>query len=420
MTTSDATAAITVGVTGTLARWGVSPWGAVTDLDGSTVDWFVAAEDRWHRPGEEATVRQDLLDGAPVVETRLAVPGGDVLQRVWTVSDGGGTTLLEFENASPRAVAVAVTGPVVADRERADVPVEGIELPDDAIVLPLGHRSTVRVALATDGDGGGVRRTTVTSAPPPMAVARGWRTITDRASRLALPDAGLADAVTRARCVLLLDGPLDADTDPTGFLLDVAEMVRCGEPADAWLVECVEPAERVARSGGADVVAALEAVRSIARRAGDRRAVADVDRIAARSAAGTSPPDPATVADLRAMWDRPGSRGRFVRAVESRLARSSAPGEADLCPGGVPSEWWGNDFEVHGLPTGSDSSVSFAVRWHGARPALLWEQTGTPVHLTATDASPGWSTSDAAGETLWSAPERPAVRRRSIDLSADD
>ena len=63
-------------------------------------------------------------------------------------------------------------------------------------------------------------------------------------------------------------------------------------------------------------------------------------------------------------------------------------------PAGLPSGWEGTNFEVYGLPTGADSTVAFAVRWHGARPAVLWEQTGGPVTLQASTLAPDWATAE--------------------------
>jgi hypothetical protein len=48
--------------------------------------------------------------------------------------------------------------------------------------------------------------------------------------------------------------------------------------------------------------------------------------------------------------------------------------------------------------------VSFALRWHGDRPAVLWECTGDPVTLISSGAAPEWTTSERTGETLWPAP----------------
>ncbi len=46
---------------------------------------------------------------------------------------------------------------------------------------------------------------------------------------------------------------------------------------------------------------------------------------------------------------------------------------------------------------------SFAVRWHGARPALLWDvPAGTTVTAPALD--PAWSSAEPVGETLLAEP----------------
>ncbi|MBI5090174.1 MAG: hypothetical protein HZB15_15280, partial [Actinobacteria bacterium] len=55
--------AITIGVlsgvvgTGEL-RAEVTPWGAIERAGHATLDWFVAADDRWHVPARETAVRQ--------------------------------------------------------------------------------------------------------------------------------------------------------------------------------------------------------------------------------------------------------------------------------------------------------------------------------------------------------------------------
>ena len=70
----------------------------------------------------------------------------------------------------------------------------------------------------------------------------------------------------------------------------------------------------------------------------------------------------------------------------------------------LPLEWVGHGIEVHDAPTAS-GRLSFAVRWHGERPALLWElhpHPGGPgrVTLTAPGLDPGWSSTAAKGEAL--------------------
>jgi hypothetical protein len=69
----------------------------------------------------------------------------------------------------------------------------------------------------------------------------------------------------------------------------------------------------------------------------------------------------------------------------------------------VPDEWYGQGWEVHDAPT-ARGRVSYAVRWHGRRVALLWEVTahpgGGPVRLTAPGLDPAWSTTEPQGEAL--------------------
>lgn len=448
--------AVTIGATGRPGRWSVTSWGGVVPwIDGESpapmLDWWVAADDRWHVPAQESTVRQRRLEGTPVLETRIRIPDGDAVQRIWAVPDRGGCVVVEFENESPLPFAVALAGlGVVTERAPTEVPIQGIELPDDAIVLPVGHHATVRVLLpaASDGSTPFAGRATgdVAAVPPAMAVVRGWSSITQRASRLVVPDEALTEAVTAARCDLLLEGPIDPEVDPVGFVLDVAELVRCGDDAAAWIVDVVGPAELVARSMGADrrsrrigrgrrrpdvpTVEGLDALTGallVARRAGDDRAGGDLQRIiddvsgdVSRDVdpgdADTRAPEAtgSSFADIR----RSGSVGRFVRAVERRLAERTGDAVA-LLPGGLPTGWLGSNVEVHGIPTGPSSTVSFALRWHGERPAVLWEQTGEAQRLTSPTIDPAWSSTEQAGEALWAAPPAATSLRRTLSVNAD-
>jgi hypothetical protein len=87
-------------------------------------------------------------------------------------------------------------------------------------------------------------------------------------------------------------------------------------------------------------------------------------------------------------------------------------------PGGValaslvPDGWYGRGWEVHDAPTAA-GHVSYAVRWHGDRAALLWEVTphvsGQPVRLTAPGLDPAWSTTDRRGEALLGPVPAPAM-----------
>ena len=73
--------------------------------------WLVGTAEGW-RSGTDAratAIGQRLLDGVPVVETSLRIPGGQLLQRVWAVADGGAeVAVLEVENRSKEAVSIAL------------------------------------------------------------------------------------------------------------------------------------------------------------------------------------------------------------------------------------------------------------------------------------------------------------------------
>jgi hypothetical protein len=99
---------------------------------------------------------------------------------------------------------------------------------------------------------------------------------------------------------------------------------------------------------------------------------------------------------------------RAVPWVEQRLARPGDDGTCTLVPDGHP--WLGENWEAHHLPAGPHSRVSLAVRWHGARPALLWEVEGEPVVLRGGVDAPGFHSADLTGEVLWPEPVSQAPR----------
>jgi hypothetical protein len=103
----------TLGTLAGPARAAVDPRGLVTpDHARWSLDWWVGAEDRWHVPARSRSVRQRLLDGTPVVETAMRVPGGDVLHRAYGFhsTELGPCIAVEIENrtAVPVALALAV------------------------------------------------------------------------------------------------------------------------------------------------------------------------------------------------------------------------------------------------------------------------------------------------------------------------
>jgi hypothetical protein len=73
----------------------------------------------------------------------------------------------------------------------------------------------------------------------------------------------------------------------------------------------------------------------------------------------------------------------------------------DLLPGFRP-EWLGQHLAAHDIPL-RRGRCSFAVRWHGARPALLWD-VPEGVRLRAPVLDPDWESREPVGETLLAEP----------------
>lgn len=378
----------TTGVTGQTWRAGVTPWGGLVPWDESPpLEWYVAADDRWHVPAQETSTRHRRVEGTAVFETRVRVPDGDVVQVISSVADHGGLTLIEFRNESPLPVAVALNRRnVLTNRPPADVPIEGIDLPaSSTIVLPVGHRSSVTVGLPHRGGQAGQLPG---GLPTSEQVVRGWQATLDQASRLLIPDEVLAAAVAGERCEAVLGNLPTPDDDPIGTVLAIVELVRMGEPPSPWVEELAIAVEATGGQPGWDADAALARAGIVLVRAGEERAVRDLERIvAARTPAARPSEQPDGI--------------RVVAWAEGLLARGGA-----LLPDGLPPSWLGVNFEVYTIPTGSASAVSFAVRWHGERPAVLWEQTGDTQNVTAPAIDPSWSTNEVRGEALWAAPSK--------------
>ncbi len=245
-------------------------------------------------------------------------------------------------------------------------------------------RPVCRVAVVHGTQRSGALPSGLASA---IQVVRGWLALTEQASRFVLPDgeqgASLAEAITAERCELALGAVPRADDDPEGFALALGELVRMGEHPDHWIPELVGAVERIGPRPGWDADAALGAAGRVLAAAGEQRARRDLQRIVAGRAGSERP-------------TRAPAGVRSVAWLESQLATDGC-----LLSNGFPTAWLGQSIDVYGVPTGDASSVSFAIRWHGERPAVLWEQTGPPVQLTAPLLAPAWSTTEAKGEALW-------------------
>jgi hypothetical protein len=247
----------------------VTPW-----VGGWSLDWWIGAEDRWHYPSRETTVRQTLVGCSPVVETAMRVPGGDAVHRAYAVKGSGAwgeLVVIEVENRSavPFAVALSVRpyngeGMAVVQRVALDGLVATVDgrpalllprspsaaagsslvggdvaaalagvtgLEDVALRCPSGmahasfvyalaHRASLRVAIPLAA--GAARRGVggwpafPNELPAAAMVARGWDTHARRGMRLELPEGRLADAVEAGRRSLLLFHVGDSVTSVAG------------------------------------------------------------------------------------------------------------------------------------------------------------------------------------------------------------
>ena len=143
-------------------------------------------------------------------ETRLRVPGGDAVQRVYAVADDGGLTIVEIENDSPASIAVVFShGRLLTSRPPADVPIRGIDVPAGAVSFPVGHHATMKVAVSHRGAVGAIPSIAATAT----TVVRGWTRHVEAASRLVLPDEAWSERMVAERCAIALRGfdPLTVD-----------------------------------------------------------------------------------------------------------------------------------------------------------------------------------------------------------------
>jgi hypothetical protein len=343
----------------------------------------------------------------------------------------------------PEVVALVTAG----DAPRADGSASG---PAIGLVLPLAH--TARLRLALPGPGVALDPARIDALAGPDDVASGWRTHLLAGTTLGAPDPALLDAVTAARVRLLLgdadpgspvgdaaaaalalhrwghadaasaaltgvgDGGRRLDAEDAGALLAAwAAEARAAGPAAVEAL--VEPAARLAhrlgrgRRGGPRSIgfaAAQHDAAALLDVAGQHEA-ADLCReraAAAHPAAVDVPADalatPPSVAAV-AGGTRAGA-ARLLLSVAQGLAGDREPGALALL-GRYPDAWLGQDLEVHRLATRA-GLLSFALRWHGTRPALLWERQppsagGTePVALSVPGLDGTWSSTHLAGEAL--------------------
>ncbi len=92
--------------------------------------------------------------------------------------------------------------------------------------------------------------------------------------------------------------------------------------------------------------------------------------------------------------------------VVDGLVTEQIDGSLDVFGGWTTADLLGRRIAVHDADS-PFGKVSVAIRWHGARPAVLWDIAAAPadqVKLTCSTLDPSWSTAEHRGEALLAAP----------------
>jgi hypothetical protein len=323
---------------------------ATVDGDGTVsfagirVGWRLRGAGDWIVPGRDTPARRSRPDPAPVAHTAVRLGRGDIVERVYATGDGAGSTVVvEVANDTPEGVAAAF----VIDAAGAVSAEQGGLSIDRTRVLSWSRRPG-----AVEADG----RMVVFPVPHRTRVRIALTNGAD-VDVAALPD---ADAVARAWDRILDRGMRTELPEPLQAEIDAAR-------ADLLLAAPSAEAFAALEDWGFDD----EAVRMWARLGiRDRR---------------------------RARRDR----GNGVLATTRAALVGETRSGIELVPGFRPA-WLGQSLAVHDAPVRS-GRCSFAIRWHGARPALLWDvPAGHTVRVPALD--PAWSSADPAGESLLGEP----------------
>lgn len=147
--------------------------------------------------------------------------------------------------------------------------------------------------------------------------------------------------------------------------------------------------------------------------AGQQRAAGDVER-----GTGSAPSLPVAAFATNDLGVDAGANGIWDPVAAARRITATVDGEIAVGSGlDISRNWTAADLglsrEIHGVPT-PWGLAGVAIRWHGIRPALLWEvlpwsgaPPTEPPSVTASTLAPGWADEGWTGEALL--PEPPGV-----------
>ncbi len=359
---------------------------------------------------------------------------------------------------------VVMSGAATPSLEQTADPSVGVEL---AVILPLTHGTTMRFAALLGASSGVALSGTpvLTTLPDVHRAASGWGVHIGRLPEILVPEKAFAtDAAANGAALLLAAEPAIASTDLTvperaavatalalsgctaesGALLEgvgefqlsngsfdadnaliSAHMIRAlathaAISGDHLFAETLAPQlagalefvlKRSARLKNNESVAVLPEAARFFQVAKDSAAAAQCRKAWAKAGSPWPlpelplPPLPAVGPGGSLVPDDPIRLASAVVAHVRAIADVGPDDRVDLVPG-FRKAWLGAKLDVRNLATPA-GRVSFSFRWHGARPALLWDvedPTGVALTLRCSSIDPAWRGEGLKGEALLQAP----------------
>jgi hypothetical protein len=350
-----------------------------------------------------------------------------------------------------------------------------------AVIVPVTHGTTFRFA-ALLGASSGIALTgtpVLASLPEVHRAAAGWGIHLSRLPQLALPDtefnarhsshgaalllaaepaiangalpvhdrASLAEALAingcfaesgalleRAADIQLSNGSFCVDDDVVSAHMIYALSLQAILSRDRLFAESLAPTvaggleflmKRASRTGNSATLSVLASAQQFFVVAGDTRA-ADQCKKQWKKAKSPWPLPPLPVPPLPAISaggslvpDENRRLSRFVASAVEDVVAIAGDGHVELL-GAFRPEWRGVKLDVRNVATIA-GRLSFSLRWHGERPALLWdieEPTGVPVSLRCESIDTLWAAGTLKGDALLNVTGpamRPVVRRQNSD-----
>lgn len=401
-----------------------------------------------------------VVDGEPVALVEIENKGGVAIAvglgvRPLVHSHQGGRGFVSYAKAEADQIDLGKQGRVrLLSSAAATVAVEGEDLlasmpePDAGVasaavssrrgaaqagvVLPLPHTATTRFYIELAGP------TRVDAAVPTIDdVQRGWGVHLGSGARFVVGDTSVAEHWESAGRKLLTEWPSSARVpawitaqSERGFGNDALRLFGELERVDdehavlaslgrwSMLTEPTSGLDDLYRIIGV-VGRAAKSVDGSTKLAGPGWLGSGYEALADKLRLIEQPDVADWVASFTAKIDHAGSqpdpqaeRGapdsaspvNFVLAVRDSLLWDHLD-TAELLPA-LPLAWRGRSIDAFDVPI-VGGTLSFGLRWHGPRPALLWEHDVEGFTLAASALDPSWSSDETSGEVLLADPGWP-------------